>query len=84
MMKPTIQTTLIEDGTGKEIDTAYLLVVPDVGEVLIIGEARYRVRNREFKLTQQYNGGKPFGFSQSCRLVLDPLFFIPLDEVLNC
>jgi hypothetical protein len=78
MQNPKIPTTIM---LGEEvIADAMLLVVPDRGERISIEDKQYSVVERRFHLKQLYNGGQPYGFSESCILIVK--VFKPL--TLNC
>jgi len=68
MHNPKIETKLIL-GT-EEIAKAYLLVVPDRAERISIDDTEYQVLERRFHLKTTYDGGRPYGFSQTCTLIV--------------
>lgn len=52
------------------IADAMLHVVPDRAERISIEDTEYQVLERRFHLKQLYNGGKPYGFTQTCILIV--------------
>lgn len=84
MRNPTISTTLLNHKGEQLADHVQLLVVPDRSEQVEVNGTLYRVKERKFVLTEQFEGSMSYGYKQTCILTLNQVGRKIEAHELNC